>query len=588
MVNINIQAKDILGILPALNPKVIEKPFVLEGQNFYSDAEGLFSAYPSRLTSPVRFTEPSHIDAFDVGTQTFIFTASAVFVCDISSLEFVPQFTYSTGGVIAPWSHALVGAKHYFSHGGLNGVIQFDPITAIWQIITSITNVDYPAGAKFVTQSQGRLIVLGSGSYAWSVLDDGENLTTSTTTGAGAQSTAIVGGITYRVEETKDGFLTYTSKGVIRASLIGGGVVGTFRHVVLTRQIKLLNAFCLANIDQETHITLSKLGIKQTTGSGFTDFEPLFNEFLIHNFIPLFLDTRLDAFKLHWDDEADALYMSVSDVLDSALYNKAFVLHKNLAKWSEFNHLHYNFMRLSINSGVLTGNVFGYIGNDNYFHRIAKGEVVVEIDPTKVGAYLYSPEVQFPAYFDAPNNQWIMPSVLDFKSVDEQFFNVNHLSWWYTSPETIPSIEIPNTQPLASFIKVGLFRYIEQEYPDEVGQVSNISISAGTKTPQQIEEDWNLLQGEEDWNILTGEEDWGDNIVASTVFSAKIIATNDGITTYLENVLDAQEVYNDGELAFYTTDVNGIFHIIELSALVAGQSFHLKLLELSGTIAGRL
>jgi len=158
---------------------------------------------------------------------------------------------------------------------------------------------------------------------------------------------------------------------------------------------------------------------------------------------------------------------------------------------------------------------------------------------------------------------------------------------------TVISLIDRNLQGLNSEIDLGLFRYVEARFPDEMGEVLNVTVGAGFTPVGQEEEDWNIDFGEEDWNGLTGEEDWGVGIETLEIFDAFISPTNDGRTVLLDEFDQSlrQEltlIESGGAQNYYDCQAVGVYHIITINALASNKTFHLKSLELSGNLAGRL
>ena len=91
---------------------------------------------------------------------------------------------------------------------------------------------------------------------------------------------------------------------------------------------------------------------------------------------------------------------------------------------------------------------------------------------------------------------------------------------------------------------------------------------------------------DEDFNAGIGGEDFGFGRTSLVNFQLKIIATNDGRTEYVSDLPGLARF--EAAQRFYATQVNGIYHIVELKTLLPGDTFHLETLELNGILAGRL
>lgn len=591
MPNINLKAGgDIEGLLPSIDARQANRPHIIEGRNFVFTTEGPVSDFGTEFSSYIPLDDPEFVQTFRLDPREatiFIFTRTAVFGYDAVSMSYTPLLTYDATSVKGLWSHARVGGVDYFSHVALNNVIVYKEQTQQWKLYDTGF---LPTGARYVTESFGRLVVLGSDLVSWSALDNGEDLQPNLNTGAGAQATALVGGENYVVESVGDGFLTYTAKGIMKSTYIGGGSRAIFRHRAMNTLIRAYNQFSVVVIDNQQHVVIDETGIYLTQGSGFTSFDPLFGEYLQNKLLPSLDPAKEEAIKLYHHRQTKRLYISVS-FEPEAIYNFAWVRQVNIPKWGIFNQLHHNFGELFVNAGANAGIKFGFFCEGG-FPRTFNGGTALEFPPltNNVASYFFRVISQFG--FTQQEQIYAMPSVYHRTNVDEtNFYLQNRRTGWYKnvyldqSPPN-PVILEANLGPLNSDIKVGLLRYEEQKFPDELGLVTEVSIGAGFIPEGQEREDWNLLDGQEDWNVLDGEEDWGLNISNTQTFNAEIESTTDGQTIYEQEVLEL--IFGEGAQNFYNAECSGIFHSIILKADEDGLFYHLKVLESSGNLAGRL
>lgn len=618
MTNLTIKVSEVKGLLPALDPRVVEVPYIIDGMNFIFDVQGPFAAFANSLVGYVEVADPIGFDAFEVGDTVFHLFNEGVFKFDLNSQLWILQFPFTGLTSVARWSTALVGAKHYFCREDV-GLIQYDPATLKWKPVTT----DVPAGALSITQSNGRLVILGADSYAWSALDDGEDLSPSLSTGAGIQSTAIIGGDSIAIGAYNQGFLTYTSKGVIRAAFIGGTAI--FRHTQLTVRLKLFNKFSIINLDNEEHVILTNLGLFITSGTNFEQLDPVFNEF-IRELITT-LDTSLvDGIKLFYDIDEEIVYVSQALVDDSHIFNLSYVFIRRLKKWGSFDREHYGFSKIHFDSGAEEGIHFGYIGIDKHFHY-STFNAAVEVAPNLQDgkAFTNIKEVQFPTYEDVSRGSIIVSSVCIVQTYDPANIPSTFEAGFYTltvNPANeflledgssnflledglsvfllegavislIPSKIARTLEPLNSEITIGLFNYLEGQFPDEYSLITNVAVSAGFVPVGQTVEDWNVLVGSQDWNLLSGFIDRGEGVPSTEIFDISLITTNDGVNTanYDDIIQDVSLIPNlykdDGKFAFYSAYQSGLYHKIRLEAINVGDSFHLDLLQISGSLSGR-
>lgn len=159
----------------------------------------------------------------------------------------------------------------------------------------------------------------------------------------------------------------------------------------------------------------------------------------------------------------------------------------------------------------------------------------------------------------------------------------------------------PNFQTMDSFIDIGLFRVNTQEdVVDEFSLVNDVVVGMIETPDGQIEEDWLTIipDFEEDWLVDDLEnEDWGFGIFSGTVYQASIIGSLDGYNQYQDqfelmeerlDIVDASIDETTGRARYFTCYNNGTYHIIRIEALELDESFHLKVMDITPIIAGRV
>ena len=159
----------------------------------------------------------------------------------------------------------------------------------------------------------------------------------------------------------------------------------------------------------------------------------------------------------------------------------------------------------------------------------------------------------------------------------------------------------PNFQTMDSFIDVGLFRVNTQEdVVDEFSLVNDVIVGMIETPDGQIEEDWLTIipDFEEDWLVDDLEnEDWGFGIFSGTVYQASIIGSLDGYNQYQDqfelmeertDIVDESIDETTGRARYFTCYNNGTYHTIRIEALELDESFHLKVMDITPIIAGRV
>jgi hypothetical protein len=320
------------GLLPALDPRQVDKPFIIDGVNFFFNAEGPFSYFGGELVTKNSLNYADNVGSFYVNGQVYYFTPAAVRYFDRAIGQYMDKLDLQLSWLGAedyPWSSAYVGGKYYFYHPNLlQQVIEFNPRTDEWVLWTSPY---FPAGMRYISDALGRLVVLGAVQYSWSALDDGRQFFPDLATGAGFQGLSFIGGTAYAVATIDDGFMVYTSNGVVRASYINDQAV--FRHTPLSRKIRILNARCLLNYQNAEHIVLTPQGMFHSTGGQFEDFKPAFNEFYLRELSVTYQDTG----RLDYCPQRNAVFVSFRRNPSETSYMISYVVSLALDKWGLFN-----------------------------------------------------------------------------------------------------------------------------------------------------------------------------------------------------------------------------------------------------------
>ncbi len=159
----------------------------------------------------------------------------------------------------------------------------------------------------------------------------------------------------------------------------------------------------------------------------------------------------------------------------------------------------------------------------------------------------------------------------------------------------------PAFEAMDSFIDVGLFRVqTPEDVVDEFSLVNDVVIGMLDSPTGQDTEDWLTFVPdlEEDWLVDDLEdEDWGVGIFSGTVYKASIIGSLDGYNQYQDqlevleergDIVDATLDEITGRARYFTCYNNGTYHIIRIEALLLGESFYLKVVDITPKPAGRV
>ncbi len=355
----------IRGLILAQDNRQVPDKFVVDGKNFLVNAKGPFSAFGSILITYEQLENAHLFKTFRVQNKIFLFGTNAVFAYDTVSQLYLPLYTFTENLAAYPWTTALVGGVHYFlKKDGV--IISYNPLTDKWDQVT--TNV--PLNPHFITQSAGRLIILGSTVIGHSALDNGTDLATDIEKKVGQQSIAIGGsGNPLALLPVSDGFLAYLDTGIIKAQTIDA--LSPFRYDALTNNTDFipLSQYTIILIGIDTHVMLTKSGFYTTTGKLPEVFQPLMNEFFKNELLPMFDLSVVGVFKLTHYPDRQWLIVSIAEAQQVFKFTLAYVLDLARDEWGSFNRNHQNFGELSIADGVFKGFNFGYFCLNGCLHR---------------------------------------------------------------------------------------------------------------------------------------------------------------------------------------------------------------------------
>lgn len=645
MPNSLIQVRNIKGLMPALEPKELQQPFVVDGRNFALDFEGPYSAFAHMVSSYTPLGSPELVQTIQVEQETYICTSNGIFGYDSINMGYYPKYTFPTISTHFPWTMAQVGRYYYFCRRDV-GVIQHDYYERKWALVTSPY---LPTNPSYVTASYGRLVVLGDNAVVWSSLDNGLDFETSLETGAGYQGLSIVRGAPLGVRETANGFLTFTTQGIMASEFIGSAAV--FQHRKLTTTDQLLNPFCLVTTSELTHVFLTRQGFRVTDGRVPEVFEPLFNQFLFRKVYPNLDVLNQTMFRLFYSQERQSIFLSIASSAYPTKYSKAYAFNIVRQEWGSFDENHYSLGEFYFNTGPYAGYNLGYIDFDGYSHYMSGAlpykEEVPEINdnilvyrkPTETethyadGVCIATSRAHMTAVEEQPYKNYpsglysvsysavgltpsipITPTGIVFVSWadwntditgDEDYMILSGDEDWSVGPDTAISYGSMTMQSnillrsfaaigktlvaLDSYVTIGLFRYMENKYPDEVNIITNVSVGMYGNASTAATEDYNTYTPTvtEDWAASSGiAEDWGYAYPSELSYTITVNGSFDGATNDYEEVPTTVQKRNGVD--YYSCFTSGIYHSITFSAGNLFEYLHLKHLELSGLVSGRL
>jgi len=579
------------GLLPAIDRRQVERPFVMDGKNFLVDAEGPFSAFGTEFASYTRIRADGNITTFRVEGQIFIFTNNAVLSYDFDSQLFQPEFVFtSQAKAVRRWYHAFVGGRYYFCKDGV-GIIRYTPNTNIWEEVTGGNVVNDPMA---IIESGGRLVVLGSDAIQWSKIGDGSNtgLQPNIDNGAGLQDLAIIGGgKPLALGRVLDGFITYTTTGLLRSQLVQSLIA--FRHVPLSGVVHIpLSHTTFIEFDQNRHLFLTKSGFYSTQGDVPQQVFQLFSEFFRRD---VFIDLNIDIdglFELHYNRDRQWLFVSIAEGEQPGVFTKAYVHYIPREEWGVFNCTHVGFGELSLAEDAQSNFNLGYICTSGCIHRFVSA-FYQENAPNRIDYYHY----HFQPVFEAKNNNGVtrFPSVINISTIDKGLFP--DASGFYKSTKAVldgtenTSLYQRDLDTIDSEIEVGLFRLQGEDELDRFAHVLDVSVGTDAVITGIAEEDYIDDYPDDvfvDYATGSGTEDWGFGLLSFVDYDVKVIGSRNGYEIYENQSITPLLLKEDGHVRFYTCDVAGIYHSVKLSATEKNKSFHLKTLEITGRIGGTI
>lgn len=353
----NIHTYTIGGYTPEYDAKQLEAFSVVDGKNFMPTVEGYKSEFGSDVLTDNRIN-PKYLynaEIFSLAEQKLILCNNFGIMSWDSTSESWYFLVRSSVELQAnwPWSVAYVGGDWYFCKFGFG----------VWRLRLEVNSgtflsANLPDSPCSVCASDGRLVILGSSSYAWSAVGDGTDLTTSLATGAGFQTLAICGGgKPLVVKPNTQGFLVYTTTGIIKAESID--TPNPYYHKLLAGiDYAPISPNAVTEIGTGSHIFLAKSGLYATSGGYPENFEKEFSEYIVGNKLKYLIKTsqRAVPIKLGYDANNRWLLINYADFsIESSPYTTCYVCDLELAKWGRYDQAHYFIGNAYIPSGKYEG-----------------------------------------------------------------------------------------------------------------------------------------------------------------------------------------------------------------------------------------
>jgi hypothetical protein len=651
----NLKVKDIDGALPALDVRASVKPYVIDGRNYLFDIQGPKSGFGSKIVSQTALTAPKYFKSFRVGTDMIYFgeTTAWKFNPTLQVFYAVAHYT-STGTSLGAWTYARIANQHFFCHPSINGVLYCteteptmfmhpsgalpsNPIavakcfgrlvvvgnaTVGWSALDNGLDLtpSLTTGAGFQALS-----ILGGTSITLAEVDDGIFVFTTNGILKGIYNgrESVFSWRPFSNEHTPmnqhgvvklaDGtviILTRTGFFKTRGQLpqIWQPVFGEYiRRVVRSYNQSRKTTFRLTYIESESLLFLSFNPIHEYLyDSAFVIYLPLekwgrFNR-AHHAITEVFFASGANyGYKMGYVD-ADGLVsffnggdhveeMPTLDNSGGAFYHQPLVqpavYYDNTAGCYVFPSA----MRMTAEDlSPLASSPAGYYQRA-FFEYVEAGLAALTQDPDTLVAVVGedwlagpTPDVteDWMALADSSEDWMGDPLDTTFPSKMQIADSLNRALY---------SALTMTTAGLDSEIIIGLLRFDEAQFNDEISEVNGMTIGGARFADLNSEsEDWMTIpDGTEDEDYMTladSQEDWGSGVSGVNTFGVEVLATHDG-TNEFNSTTPALALQTDPAL-FFTMLLSGIFIKLRVFASGVGQSYHLRFLEMAGRLAGRL
>lgn len=154
--------------------------------------------------------------------------------------------------------------------------------------------------------------------------------------------------------------------------------------------------------------------------------------------------------------------------------------------------------------------------------------------------------------------------------------------------------QIPYYDPLNSSIEVGVLRLSDETANDRLTYITNVALSMLEGAVSSTAEDWfsekqypsDLI---DDWLTSSEpDEDWGGDPVLTVNYQAEINSSLDGYEPDTDQDSTMEEITSSGRVKFFSCYSQGLYHTIKITALNEGENFHLKTMDNTINLGGRL
>lgn len=640
MPSLPYEIREFNGLLPGLDRKRVDTPYVVEGRNFLVDLDGPITAFGREWVMHKEFA-----DARGLQTLRGLTANSLYYMChdsiqayDFDARQLYPVFRHATRQEYWPWTAARVGNSLFMVNKEV-GLVEYNRVTGVFRLITGTY---IPATLYACTASGGRLILLSDDSIAWSEIDNGtaDGFIPSTNTGAGAQALSIVSAAAepLYVLSYAGGFLTYTTMGILQSERVTSA--NPFRHRMLSDAHVAINPWCIIPFVEEgknLHLVLTRRGFYTTDGiQAPTQWEPIMSEFLHSRLFTTMSTNRTDmTLRIDYNNDYGWLTVAVSRDNRPAIYTYTYVHYVPSKKWGVYSRQHLGFIELYMGVPQLLRYVYGTAEADSTVYRFASTDSDRQYPTWHIWHLDYKTDVEIPAQYAGIDETSIMPSFIKLTAdslellVDEAgTYDARYAISESVTPATMP-VEEADTPVLLTgtyymrtnlLAQLGLLHIAAYPTPYSDHELDAYVVvgplRADTEPPPAIDSllelqdlyvgmleggladtiedyirDYSTDEVVEDWNLLSGVEDYGVGAGNNTSYKIELIGTIDGYNAWSINdythYITPELVAAAGYAKQYAGTVQGLFNYAKFTADEVGEAFHLKFLRHQTMIAGQ-
>lgn len=583
MASTNLRCREIKGLLPSVEPTVVEDIYALTGRNYVFDTRGPRSAFGNRLLLPQKLGAPEYVQGLRIklreGDRCFTYTGDSILEWDeVAGGWAVIYLTPGTSDSPYRWTWGYLNGKVFFCHPR-TGILVYDVAT---RVCKPHDGPGTPDEALAICVNNGRLCAVTPVYLAWSSPSNGMDFTPALG-GAGFHVISdTVSGYPIMVTSYTRGVLVWTTGGVMRSEFTGDEVV--YRHRALQTEYRPANSFCTCKIDDDTVVILDERGLFQSKGEAPTPLTPLFNEFLA----AYIQDNNLRVgqnLRIEWDELQRRLYVSTSLSESDPRFENCFVLYPGLDKWGQFNETHYGILPLLVKTSERADDYYGFVdsvGRVRMWSNLGWRELDPSESTEKQAGNLIYPPMQKPFSFIEGEDGVVLSSSGVVNTVNDILVTqpAGYYLWDGLAP--MPAERIG----LDAHVVFGLFRVMDNPTDSQMGEVVTLKIRNLDAQNSHVGTGFNLDPGEPTLDLSQSQQAESFTDESYVNHKLRVIGTIDGQTAFVE-----QEPSLTGfakSTRYYSCSVPGLWHMLELRAEEVGESFHPVTIEMTAIPGGVL